>query len=72
MALLFAARMGLYCLSTLIAGALGIATLTVVAITSLGVINGGPADPVALWRSMTFSRQLIFIFGLCLVCLHLC
>jgi len=64
MARLFAARAGLYCVSSLIAGVLGIVTLTVVAITSLGVINGEHADPVALWRSMTVSHQLIFVFGL--------
>jgi hypothetical protein len=64
MALLFAARAGLYCLSALIAGAFGIASLTVVSITSFGVMNGEHADPVALWRAMTLSHQLIFIFGL--------
>ena len=64
MARLFAARAGLYCLSALIVGALGIASLTAVSITSFGVINGEHADPVALWRSMTVSHQLIFIFGL--------
>lgn len=63
MARLFVARAGLYCASALIAGAVGIAALTTVSITSFSVLGGGPADPVSLWRSMTFSRQLIFIFG---------
>jgi hypothetical protein len=63
MARLFAARAGLYCVSALIAGALGIAAITAVTITSFSVLSGGPSDPVSLWRSMTFSRQLIFIFG---------
>lgn len=64
MARLFAARVGLYCQSALIAGVLGIVSLTAVSITSFGVINGEHADPVALWRSMTVSHQLIFIFSL--------
>ena len=63
MARLFAARAGLYCVSALIAGALGIAALTTVTITSFSVLGGGPSDPVSLWRAMTFAHQLIFIFG---------
>jgi hypothetical protein len=64
MARLFAARAGLYCVSALIAGALGIVATTAVSITSFGVINGEHVDPVTLWRSMSFPHQLIFIFGL--------
>lgn len=63
MARLFAARAGLYCGAALIAGALGIAALTTVTIASFSVLGGGPADSVSLWRSMTYSHQLIFIFG---------
>jgi hypothetical protein len=64
MASLFAAQARVYCLSTLIAGALGIAALTVV---SMLMVRGGAEvgwDPVAIWRSMTFSHQLLAVFGM--------
>jgi hypothetical protein len=64
MATLFAAQARVYCLSTLIAGALGIAALTVV---SMLMVRGAAEvgwDPVAIWRSMTFSHQLLAVFGM--------
>ncbi len=61
---LFAAQARVYCLSALAAGALGIAALTVV--STLVVYSGGSGsfDAVTVWRSMTFSRQMMFVFGL--------
>src|SRR5215468_2798686 len=63
---LFAGQARAYCLSALIAGVLGIAALTVV--STLVVYGGAQAqfDPLALWKSMSFSRQLAFVFGLLL------
>lgn len=51
-------------MSVLIAGVLGIASLTAVSLASYPAANSEPFDPVALWRSMGVSGQLFFIFGL--------
>jgi hypothetical protein len=61
---LFAAQARVYCLSALVAGALGITALTVV--STLVVYNAGSNsfDAMAVWKSMAFSRQMTFIFGL--------
>lgn len=63
---LFAAQARLYCLSALVAGVLGIAALTIV--STLVIYSAGEplTDPMVLWKSMTFSRQLISVFGLLL------
>jgi hypothetical protein len=64
MASLFAAQARAYCLSALIAGALGIAAMTVV---SMLMVRGAAEvgwDPVAIWKSMTYSHQLLAVFGM--------
>jgi hypothetical protein len=61
---LFAAQARAYCLSALIAGLLGIASLTALLLFTTHDAGKVGFDPVALWRSMTFSRQLTWIFGL--------
>jgi hypothetical protein len=68
MARLFAARAGLYCMSALIAGAFGIASLLAWFFSILQSSQPGQWDPVTLWRSMTFSRQLVFVFGSFFAC----
>lgn len=64
MARLFAAEARLYCLSALIAGALGIAALTAVSIFMVRGAGEGPLDARTVWQSMTFSHQLIALFGM--------
>ena len=63
---LFAAQARAYCLSALIAGAFGIAAMTLVSM----LITRGAAeldwDPVAIWKSMTFFHQMLFVFGMLL------
>ncbi len=66
MASLFAAQARAYCLSALIAGAFGIASLTVVSmLIARGAAEAG-WDPVTIWKSMTFSRQMLTVFGMLL------
>lgn len=64
MAGLFAAQARVYCLSVLIAGVLGIASVTAVSLASYPAASPESFDAVALWRSMGVSGQLVFIFGL--------
>ena len=68
MARLFAARAGLYCVSALIVGVLGVASLIAWFLSTRQDIQPGQWDPVSLWRSMTFTRQLIFVFGSFFAC----
>jgi len=49
---LFAAQAGVYCLSALIAGVLGIAFLTAVSLFITHDAGNGGFDPAALWRSI--------------------
>lgn len=64
MARLFAAQAKTYCLSALIAGTVGIISLTAVSLLiTRGAENLG-YDPVAIWRSMPFTHQLAAILGL--------
>src|SRR4029077_12655009 len=64
MARLFAAQARLYCLSALIAGLLGVVCLTAVSIFMVRGAGEGQLDPRALWQSMTFTHQMIALFGL--------
>lgn len=64
MASLFAAQAGVYCVSALVAGALGIAAMTVV---SMLMVRGAAEvgwDPVVIWKSMTYSHQMLAVFGM--------
>lgn len=62
---LFAAQARVYCLSALIAGALGIAALTAISVSMVSSTGNGPFDAVAIWRSMSGFRQLMTI--LCMI-----
>ena len=64
MARLFAAQVRVYCLSAGIAGLLGIASLTVVALFMARGAEKVGFDPVMTWKSITFTQQLVAIFGL--------
>ena len=64
MAHLFAAQARLYCISTGIAGLLGIVSLTAISLFMVHGADQATPDPRALWQSMSFSHQLIAIFGL--------
>jgi hypothetical protein len=64
MARLFVAQARLYCWSALMAGLLGIVSLTAVSIFMVRGTGEGEPDPRALWQSMTFAHQLIAIFGI--------
>src|SRR4029077_2052502 len=64
MARLFAAQARLYCWSALIAGLLGIVSLTAVSMFMVRGAGEGELDPRALWQSMTFTHQMIALFGL--------
>jgi hypothetical protein len=63
---LFAQRVGEYCFSATIAGALGV---TVIVAMSLYMLSGSPPgqwDPVSLWKSMGEGKKFAAIFGLIL------
>jgi hypothetical protein len=63
---LFAQRVGEYCFSAAIAGALGV---TVIVAMSLYMLSGSPPgqwDPVSLWKSMGEGKKFAAIFGLIL------
>jgi len=64
MARLFAAQVRVYCLSVGIAGLLGIASLTVVALFMARGAEKVGFDPVMTWKSITFTQQLAVVFGL--------
>jgi hypothetical protein len=64
MARLFAVQARVYCLSTLIAGALGIAALTAMSLWIIHAAGEGQLDARAIWQSMTGSHQLLSVFGL--------
>ena len=64
MARLFAAQARTYCLSALIAGALGIIALTAVSLLITRGVESIGYDPATIWRSMPFAHQLAAIFGL--------
>jgi hypothetical protein len=66
MARLFAAQARLYCWSALIAGLVGVVSLTAVSIFMVRGASEGELDPRALWQSMSFTYQLMAIFGLML------
>jgi hypothetical protein len=61
---LFAAQARVYCLSALVAGVLGITALTIVSTLVAYNAGSGSFDAVAVWKSMSFSRQMMFVFGL--------
>ncbi len=64
MARLFAAQARLHCWSALIAGLLGIVSLTAVSIFMVRGAGEGELDPRTLWQSMTFAHQMTALFGL--------
>jgi hypothetical protein len=63
MAALFAAKPGLYSKSALVAGAFGVAALTTVGQLELRGAMQSSMTGAALWHSMTFANQLVFVFG---------
>jgi hypothetical protein len=64
MARLFAGQAGLYCLSALIVGVLGIASLTAVFLFAFGPVPQQEFDPLALWLSRTAAQKFVAVFGL--------
>jgi hypothetical protein len=66
MARLFAAQAPLYCLAAGVPGLLGIISLTVLSLFMVRGAGAGDVDPRALWASMSFSQQLLAVFGLIL------
>src|SRR5262249_40272982 len=66
---LFVANARLYCLSALIVGLLGIASLTLVSILVVRGAGEGPLDPRAIWQSMTGSHQISAFLGMLLAVL---
>lgn len=66
MARLFAAQAPLYCVAAGIPGLLGIISLTALSLFMVRGAGGGDVDPRTLWASMSFSHQLIAVFGLIL------
>src|SRR5262249_924396 len=63
---LFVANARLYCMSALIVGLLGIASLTLVSILVVRGAGEGPLDPRAIWQSMTGSHQISAFLGMLL------
>jgi hypothetical protein len=66
MARLFAAQAKTYCLSALVPGILGIASLTLVSILMVRGAGEGQLDSRVIWDSMSAGRRFMAIFGLLL------
>src|SRR5438270_13294580 len=64
MARLFTTQARLYCLSAGIAGLLGIASLTALALFMTRGAEKVGFDQVMTWKSITFTQQLAVVFGL--------
>jgi hypothetical protein len=67
MAMLFAARAGMYCLSALVAGIFGVVCLTAVSLSLYPLYRAAPPghwDPLMAWRSLTAIGKLGAVFGL--------
>src|SRR5262245_29792482 len=63
---LFAANARLYCLSALVAGLVGIASLTLVSMLMVRGAGEGNLDPRAIWQSMAGSHQISAFLGMLL------
>ena len=64
MARLFATQAGLYCVPALIAGIIGVALFTAVALSILPAAHPMQGDPRTIWQSLTVGGKLIAVFGL--------